>query len=134
MKNLFLILSILLASATQAFSQSAPYHYLTTASTNSNLVQAGRLSLHDILVVNTTATIYYLKFYDKATAPTCGTDTPKLTIPLAASSSGVATPFSSTLGFYFQLGIGFCVVGGIADTDSSNAATGVAVNIGFAAP
>ena len=133
MKKLLLLAAILFAP-TQAFAQSAPYHYLTAASTNSNLVQAGRLSLHDILAVNTTATIYYLKLYDKATAPTCGTDIPKLTIPLSASTSGVVTPLSSTLGFYFQLGIGFCVVGGIADTDNSNAATGVAINLGFSAP
>lgn len=118
--------------AGEASAQSVPQHWLSQASTNCTLVQAGRTLLTVVLPVNTTTTIYYLKFFDKATAPVAGTDTPKWTIPVpyGASNSGGGVSLPTTQGLEFLSGLGFCLVGGIADNDSSNAATGVAINIG----
>lgn len=121
--------ALLFAGAAQA--QSVPRHYLSAATTNATLVRAGKGLLKVLLPVNTTSTIYYLKFYDKATLPVCGTDTPVLTIPVpnaAGAGGGVSLPSSDGLQFFN--GLGFCLTGGIADNDATVAATGVVINLG----
>lgn len=120
------LLGLMLASSA-AHAQSSPKKYLSAASTNSNLVQTGKSSLRAGVVVNTTATVYYLKLYDKSTSPTCGTDVPKWTVPLTANA---VTPLPVSDGLQFYLGLGFCITAGIADNDVANAAVGVAVNLG----
>lgn len=130
-RTIAIALAWLLSGALALAQVSRPQHFLSAASTNSTLVVAGYHQIDSLLVVNTTGTIYYLKFYDKATAPTCGTDPVAVSIPIpfgtSNSGGGVMAPFPSSSAF--QSGIGFCLVGGIADNDSSNAATGVVVNI-----
>lgn len=119
-----------------------PVHFLSTASTNSTLIcggatagtcQAGPHIIYQIVAINTTATIYYLKLYDKPTAPSCGSDTPVLTLPVpfGQTSSGGGFTIPIPVGTQFLTGIGICLVGGIADNDSSNAAAGVAMNFWF---
>jgi len=101
---------------------------LSTASTNSNLIVAGVHNLNDISAYNTNAATAYLKFYDKATAPTCNSDTVKLTYPLVQN---IAFNKTSLVGISFSLGIGICITGGIADNDNTNATTGIVVNLGY---
>jgi hypothetical protein len=60
---------------------------------------------------NAAATTRYLKFYNKATAPTVGTDTPVLTIPLPPAV-GFAFDFP---GLGFTTGIGFGITTAVAD-------------------
>lgn len=129
-KYAFALLMLVLAGP--VFGQSAPRKYLSAASTNSTLVWPGRAILHVLAPVNTTTTLYYLKFYNKATAPTCGTDIPSLVIPVpfGATNAGGGAAFTSTDGLIFPLGLGFCLTGGIADNDTTVAAAGVAINIG----
>lgn len=110
---------------------STPYHLLSTASTNSTNVKASAGTLFNIAVVNTTGVIYYLKFYDKASAPTCNSDTPVLNIPIPANTFGAGIVVPGFIGFNFTLGIGFCLTGALADNDNTNAATGVAINLGY---
>jgi hypothetical protein len=130
--NILVCLVFLSLGTIRAHAQSAPLHYLSTVSTNCTLVQAGKVVLHDIVPINTTAVIYYLKLFNKATAPIAGTDVPVLSIPVpyGTSSSGGGAVIPSTLGYLFGLGLGFCLVGGIADNDSSNAGSGVVINFG----
>jgi hypothetical protein len=129
-----LLLSALLvgALAARAEAQSAPVKYLSVASDNATLVRAGKTLVNTLLPVNTTTTIYYLKLYNKATQPVCGTDVPLWTIPVpygaSNSGGGVALPAG---GLMFPLGLGFCLTGGIADTDDTSAAAGVAINFGI---
>jgi hypothetical protein len=129
---LTLLLSLVAFAARAQSLQAIPFHYLSATSNNSTLVSgAGQNVLKWIIVYNNTATIYYLKFYNKATAPTCGTDTPAITIPLppTGTSTGVVSiGFDDTR---FTAGIGFCIVGGQADNDNTNAATGVTLNVGY---
>lgn len=77
----------------------------------------------------------YLKLYDKATTPTCGTDVPVkvLIIPAAATAAnGAANNVTIPDGFSFLLGIGFCVVVGITDADNTApAAATYIVNIDY---
>ena len=110
-----------------------PIHYLSAASTNSNNVKGSAGTIYEVTAINTTSTIYYLKLYDKATAPTCGTDTPVHTYPIPVNSTnggGFTINFSS-VGLAFANGIGFCLTGAIADNDATNAATGVAMNFSY---
>lgn len=105
-------------------------HYFSAASTNSTNVKASQGNVYDVIGINTTATIYYLKLYDKATAPTCGTDTPVLTLPVPFGQSSSGGGFSITLpvGIGFKSGLGWCLTGAAADNDTTNAATGVVIN------
>ena len=59
--------------------------------------------------------IHYLKIYDKATAPTVGTDTPKITIPLFTSHTYIDEIMG---GIDFSLGIGVGATTGLADADT----------------
>jgi len=128
MRILFLVLALLCSGG--AFAQSAPKHYLSAASTNCTLVQAGKVVLRNEISINTTAVIYYLKLYDKATAPVALTDIPVLTIPVLTAAAGGSPPMFSVDGIVFLNGLGICLTGGIADNDNTVAATGVAINLG----
>jgi hypothetical protein len=133
MKKYLLSGLIALALCGVAFAQSSPRKWLSAASTNSTLALGRPTVLSDILTVNTTTTIYYLKLYNKATAPTCGTDVPVWTVPIpyGASNSGGGVSHSSPAGMLFSLGLGFCLTSGIADNDTGAAATGITINLGF---
>ena len=131
MKRTFLSAAFVLASALSAHAQSVPVKYLTTASTNSNLVHPGRTVLRTMLSVNTTTTIYYLKLYDKATAPVCGTDIPKWTVPIPFGPSNAGGGIALPLDLFFANGFGICLTGGTADNDTSPAATGLVINLGY---
>ena len=128
--------ALVLALALPARAQSLkplPFSYLSAVSTNSTLVAGnGQNILKWIVATNTSTTnTYYLKLYNKATAPTCGTDTPVMRIPLLPNSNGNGQFVGGFDDTSFTLGIGFCLTGGLPDNDNTNAATGVVINIGY---
>ena len=65
----------------------------------------------------------WLKFYDQKTAPTCGSGIPskRLLIPAAstAANGGGNNPPFPPGGIQFNVGIAYCVTGGIADNDTT---------------
>lgn len=127
----FLALMITFLTATGIFAQSAPLRLVSTASTNATQVWTGKAVLHALLPINTTSTLYYLKLYNTATIPSCGSGVPVWTIPIpqgAGAGAGVSLP--STDGIMFSLGLGACITGGIADNDNTPAAVGIVVNFG----
>jgi hypothetical protein len=65
-----------------------------------------------------------VKLYNKATAPTVGTDTPLLTIPIAANSKADLASIVAAVGLYFSSGISIAITGAFADSDT----TAVAAN------
>lgn len=65
---------------------------------------------------NAAASARYLRFYDKATAATVGTDTPKLVLELPAGGAG-HIPFPG--GILFGSGISFATTTGRANNDAS---------------
>lgn len=105
----------------------APSAGLTTrrinaaATTNSTLVKALAGQVYAWSFSNPSAAAKFVRLFDKATAPTVGTDTPVLTIALAA---GATATFSTEIGIAFALGIGFDITGANGDAD----ATAVAAN------
>ncbi len=111
---------------------STPFHLISAATRNATSVKATNGTVYSLTAINTTSTLYYLKFYDVAGAPTCNTDAVKLTFPIPANAgngSGVTTNFVP--GFDFGTGIGICLVAGINDNDNTVAATGVAIDLGY---
>lgn len=130
-----LLLMLLAALPVEALAQSLqgiPVHFISLASTNSTLVSgAGQNILKWVVASNNTGTVNWLKFYNKATAPTCGTDIPVLTVmvPTNATGGGV-TPvgFDDTR---FPLGIGFCLTALQADNDTGVATVGIVISIGY---
>lgn len=113
-----------------AHAQTSPRHYMSAATNNSTLVRAGRVSVGSLSAVNSTATVYYLKLYDKVTAPTCGTDIPKLTLAVPPNTLNPNLTPDLGSGIQFFSGLGFCLVALIADNDNTSAVTGIAINFG----
>jgi hypothetical protein len=108
------------------------FKLIGAASNNSTLI--GSAGVHTVYSYQTSSisasTPYWLKFYDKATAPTCGTDTPVKVILIPPTNSG--NNGNIPVGFSVALGLGICVVGGIADNDNTSiAAATVAVNVDY---
>jgi hypothetical protein len=64
---------------------------------------------------NAAVAVRYVKFYDKASAPTVGTDTPLFTLGLPA---GAAANVELTNGIAFASGIGIGATTGAADADT----------------
>lgn len=130
---LALLLLVLLLAPRPGHAQEAyPKKYLSTNTDNATNVVPGRALLTGVLAVNTTAVAYYLKFYDKASTPSCGTDAVVLTLPVPPTpASGTPTPLLLNWGpLIFQVGLGWCLVAGIADNNDGAAAAGVAINMG----
>lgn len=84
------------------------------ASTNATLVKSGAGNTRSVIGFSKRATDCWLKLYNKATAPTVGTDTPVATIPIPAGSA-----FELNLGgLAFALGIGYALTTAAADADT----------------
>lgn len=91
------------------------------------LIKAGQSCVFGYFIANNAASVRYLKFYDKVSAPTVGTDTPLLTIPLPANS---AANFYLGPGIQFTSGVGIGATNLIADSDTTApTANDVVVNI-----
>lgn len=101
---------------------ATPYILNSLATTNGALILTGTSGLHAFYATNTGATAAFVKLYNKATAPTVGTDVPAMIIPVPAAVGGV--PGVATLpighnGFRFALGLGIAITGGVADNDTT---------------
>jgi len=112
---------------------TTPYKLISTASTNANSVKGSAGNLYSIVAIGQTSTIRYLKLYNKATAPSVGTDVPVMTIPVPANlqGAGVSIPFS--MGVNFSLGISLAITSGSADNDTGVVGAGdVILNLTYA--
>ena len=93
--------------------------------TNATAAKASAGKLFSVNGYNSTATVTYLKFYDKATAPTVGTDTPALTLALPASAA-----FNYDLGgIAFATGIGYGLTTVAADNGTPAPAAGAILGL-----
>jgi hypothetical protein len=106
---------------------ATPYILNSLATTNGALILTGTSGLHAFFATNIGATVAFVKLYNKATAPTVGTDVPAMIIPVPAAVAGV--PGVATLpighnGFRFALGLGIAITGAVADTDTTAVAAG----------
>lgn len=110
-------------------TQPSPFFLNTAATTNATSVKASSATVFEIDVSNLTASTVYLKLYNKASAPTVGTDVPVATIPVTAGAF-FAQEFSAA-GKAFNTGLAFALTGAAADTDSTAIAAGAHVGISY---
>lgn len=107
------------------------------ASVNSTVVKASAGNVFAIYGVNANAAARYLKLYNKATAPTVGTDTPVLTLylpPSTVNGGQFSFSFGGDFGQYFGTGIGYGLTTAAADADTGALTAGdvIALNITYA--
>lgn len=89
----------------------------SAATTNATVVKGAAGTLYSITASNTNAAARFVKVYNKATAPTAGTDVPVLTIPVPPGAV-VTIPFG-TNGMRLGTGIGLAITAGAADSDTA---------------
>lgn len=116
-------------TATVTPTSATNYNAVTTASTNAASVKSSAGNVFEITVSNPTATAIYVKLYNKASAPTVGTDVPILTIPVAAGTT-VAMQFGA-LGKRLGTGIAIAATAAAAATDTAVAVAGVQINASY---
>lgn len=107
-------------------------HFVAANSDNATNLKASAGVVHAVEVYGINAAPAYLKFYNKASSPTCGSDAvvKQIMIPAASTAANGAGSNAIVLDAQFTTGISYCVVTGIADTDdTSTAAANFVINI-----
>lgn len=94
---------------------ATPFKLISAATTNATNVKAAAGQLYHLQVNNINAAVRYLKLYNKASAPTVGTDVPVQTI--AVPAAGQVSVNFGIVGLAFPLGISFALTTGVADAD-----------------
>jgi hypothetical protein len=102
----------------------------SAATTNATVVKNAAGKVYSGSLYNSNAAARYLKFYNKATAPTVGTDVPVWVEYLPPTSK---TSFDLN-GVPFSAGISVAIVTGAADNDATAVGAGdiQSLNIGYA--
>ena len=121
--NIGTVTTVTAAAATTTPANGTSYNAVSVASTNATSVKASAGNLFEITASNVTATATFVKLYNKASAPTVGTDVPVLTISVPANTT-VAMQFGSQ-GKRFATGIALAVTAAAAATDTAAAVAGV---------
>jgi uridylate kinase len=91
------------------------------ATTNALSIRTAAAKLYSYTFMNTAAATRYVKFYNKASAPTVGTDTPLFTLAIPA---GMQVNQTFIFPVTFSTGLATAITAGAADND----ATATAVN------
>jgi hypothetical protein len=96
-----------------------PFRRVSTADTNAAIIKAEGGTVHAIQASNVNAAVRYLKLYDKATAPTVGTDVPVWQCALQGGATGTHTEISFPEGgLVFDAGISMALT-----TEATDAGT-----------
>lgn len=109
-----------MANAANTYSDYC-FRIVGAATTNSQLINATPCWFTGYSVGNINAAPVYLKIYDKATAPTVGTDVPVLVVLIPGNVAGSGANVTLPKGIYLVNGLGMGLVAGL--TDSSTTAT-----------
>lgn len=100
-----------------AFAAPTASNINSAATTNATSVKASAGTVYSVTASNTAASLRYVKLYNKASAPTVGTDVPVLTIVVPAGTT-VNLPFGAT-GHRFAIGIALAITANAADSDTT---------------
>lgn len=92
----------------------------STASTNATSVKNSAGTVWSIVASNTNAAARYVKLYNKASAPTVGTDTPVMVITIPAGQT--VNIHGGSNGIRFGTGIALAITTGMADSDATSVA------------
>lgn len=113
--------STTIAAPAATIAGTTPFKILSAATTNATSVKTTAARLLGGVIGNTTAAWKFLKIYNKASAPTVGTDIPVFTIPIPPNG---AISLRGTLGVTMATGLAFAITGGSADLDTTVTAVG----------
>jgi hypothetical protein len=133
MKKIFFALTstvLMLSCMLQAQNAGSctPAKVISAASTNATSVKATAGSLLEIHATNNNAAARFLKIYDKASAPTVGTDVPKHTYTLFPTTGQLVLVLPQ--GITFLNGIALAITGAVGDADATAiGANDVVVNL-----
>jgi hypothetical protein len=95
---------------------------VSTASTNATNIKASAAQVFTLVASNTSLEFKFLKIFNKASAPTLGTDTPVLNIAIPPNSSvDVGT---NTFALRLVLGLSYAITGGSALLDNTAVGAG----------
>lgn len=113
---------------------ATPYKLNSAATTNATSLKASAGTVYMVTVSNINAAVRYLKFYNKASSPTVGTDTPILVFAIPGNTAGAGTNIPiPNVGINFSTGIAFATTTGAADSDTGAvAANEIIINIAYA--
>lgn len=89
---------------------------ISAASTNATSTKGSAGQVCGLQASNTNAAARYLKLYNKASAPTVGSDTPVMTLLIPPNSSGIV--MNNDLCIAFATGIAFALTTGVTDADT----------------
>lgn len=90
----------------------------SAASDNATSLKASAGQIYAIQVFNVNAAVRYLKLYNKASAPTVGTDVPVKTLAIPGNTAGAGMVLAWPQGLGFDTGIAFALT-----TESTDAGT-----------
>lgn len=102
---------------------------VSAATNNSTNCATAVANLFGFELYNTTTTVYYLRLYNTASAPTCSSATGfirSIPIPPAASAGqvgGLIRPAVAPTNF--ATGLSYCITAGSSSTDNTSAAVGI---------
>jgi hypothetical protein len=108
------------------------YTLVAAATNNATSLKAAAGQVGFITAYNLNAAARYLKFYNKASAPSPGSDTPVHVVMIPGNTGGAGAVVPVPIGMEFTTGIAFAVVAGISATDNTSvAASEIIINIGY---
>lgn len=105
------------------------HRLITAATTNATSVKSSAGSVHKIVVQNTSGAIMFFKLYNKAAAPTVGTDVPSNTYAVYPAQT---LDLSFSGGKAFSTGLAYALTAASADNNTGAIAASSLVNIEYA--
>ena len=94
---------------------------VSAATTNATSVKASAGQVYGLVLCNNVASAKFVKLYNKASAPTVGTDVPVMTITVPANQTVIV---ELEKGIKFGTGIALAITGAYADADTTATAAG----------
>lgn len=125
-------IGVVLSTSSNAGGIASTYRLLSAAaSTNATSVKTSAGRIYQLVGYNVSTGVRYLKLYNKASAPTVGTDTPFKTIAIPPGQAFVID--NGDLGYYCSAGIAFAWTQAVTDADTTALAAGdiVAFNLDY---
>jgi hypothetical protein len=108
-------------AASTASSNTTLYTVNSAATTNAASIKATGANLYGISVMNASASTKYVRFFNRNTAPTVGTDVPIMVVAVPATSS---KEIEYVPAIRFGTGLAVAITGGAAVTDNTAVAAG----------
>lgn len=109
------------APGTSSGGFTSHQQWIAANTTNGTSVKASAGTIGTVVLSNTTGTAAYFKLYNKASAPTVGTDTPVATYMVPANQTVVIAP---GMGHRLSTGIAFAITANAAVADTTAVAAG----------